>query len=147
MRRVYFSDRKKECSSFFILDPCVRQFTILITRMVITVCGRIVLYMCLFGWYPCILTANVNTNSICNGGSTYQREGMGLLDYQAMPSLRNVAHGGVLCTFSNRSTSDRGKWCGRSGKAVLTVYHVQNHTLLGQSPAAIQAGRRVRSAL
>ncbi len=31
-----------------------------------------------------------------------QREIMGLLDYRAMPSLRNVVHDGVLCTFSNR---------------------------------------------
>ncbi len=29
-----------------------------------------------------------------------QREGMGLLEYQAMPSLRDVAHDGVLCTFT-----------------------------------------------
>jgi hypothetical protein len=28
-------------------------------------------------------------------------EGKGLLEYQAMPSLRDVAHDGVLCTFSN----------------------------------------------
>jgi hypothetical protein len=28
-----------------------------------------------------------------------QKEGMGLLEYQAMPSLRDAAHGGVLCTF------------------------------------------------
>ncbi len=33
-----------------------------------------------------------------------QREGMGLLEYQAMPSLRVVTHDGVMCTFSNRST-------------------------------------------
>ncbi len=28
--------------------------------------------------------------------------------YQSMPSLRDVAHGGVLCTFRNRSSPDRG---------------------------------------
>ncbi len=28
-----------------------------------------------------------------------QRDGMGLLEYQAMFSLRDVAHGGVLCTL------------------------------------------------
>jgi hypothetical protein len=37
-----------------------------------------------------------------------QREGLGLLKYQAMPSLRDLAHDGVLCTFSNRSAPDRG---------------------------------------
>ncbi len=33
-----------------------------------------------------------------------KREGMGLLKYQALPSLRDVrvAHDGVLCTFSPR---------------------------------------------
>ncbi len=29
-----------------------------------------------------------------------QREGMGLLEFQAMPSLRDVAHDGWLCTFT-----------------------------------------------
>jgi hypothetical protein len=43
-----------------------------------------------------------------------QREGMGLLEYQAMPSLRDIAHDGVLCTFTNRSAPDRDKWCGPS---------------------------------
>ncbi len=27
---------------------------------------------------------------------------MGLLEYQAMPSLPNLVHDGILCTFSNR---------------------------------------------
>jgi hypothetical protein len=48
-----------------------------------------------------------------------QREGMGPLEYQAMPSFRVVAHDGVLCTFSNRSPPDQGKWCGPSGQAAL----------------------------
>jgi hypothetical protein len=38
-----------------------------------------------------------------------QREGMGLLEYQDMPSVRDVAHDGVLYTFSDRSALDRGK--------------------------------------
>jgi hypothetical protein len=33
--------------------------------------------------------------------SHVKRVGMGLLEYKAMPSLRDVAHDGVLCTFSN----------------------------------------------
>ncbi len=41
-----------------------------------------------------------------------QREGMGLLEYWAMPSFHDVAHDGVLCTISNRSAPDRVKWCG-----------------------------------
>ncbi len=39
--------------------------------------------------------------NICN-----QRESMSVLEFQAMPSLRDVAHDGVLCTFSNISTPD-----------------------------------------
>ncbi len=37
---------------------------------------------------------------------------MDLLEYQAMPSLRDIAHDSVLCTFNNRSALDRDKWCG-----------------------------------
>ncbi len=40
--------------------------------------------------------------------STNQREGMGPLEYQTMAALRDVAHDGVLCTFSNRSSPGRG---------------------------------------
>ncbi len=55
---------------------------------------------------------------------SHQREGMGLLEYQAMPSLRDAAHDGVLCTFSNKSAPDRDKWFGPSGQAAWTVHHV-----------------------
>jgi hypothetical protein len=64
-----------------------------------------------------------------------------------MPSLPDVAHEGVLCTFSNISAPDQGKWWGQSGQAAWTAHHVQNHTLLGHSPLANQAGRRVGPAL
>ncbi len=77
----------------------------------------------------------------------YQKEGMSLLEYQALPSLRDVAHDGVLCTFRNRSAPGRGKWCSPSGSAAWTVHHVQNQTLLGHSHPASQAGRRVGPAL
>jgi hypothetical protein len=72
-----------------------------------------------------------------------------LLEFQAMPSLRDVTHDGVLCTFGNRSAprDDRVKWCGPSGQVAWTVHHVKNHTLLGHSPPASQAGRRVGPAL
>jgi hypothetical protein len=72
---------------------------------------------------------------------------MGLLEYQAMFSLRDVAHGGVLCTLSGRSALDRSKWCSPSGQAEWAVNHVQNHTLLGHFPPASQVGRRVGPAL
>jgi hypothetical protein len=72
---------------------------------------------------------------------------MGLLEYQAIPSLRDLAHDGVLCTFSKRSAPDQGKWCGPPGQAACTVHHVQNHTLLGHPHPASQAGRRVGPAL
>jgi hypothetical protein len=73
-----------------------------------------------------------------------QKESMGLLEYQAMPSLCDVAHDVVLCTFSKHIPApDRGKWCGPSGQVAWTVHYVQNHTLLGHSPSACQAGCRV----
>ncbi len=46
------------------------------------------------------------------------RGSMGLLEYKAMPSLRDVAHDGVLC---NISAPDRCKWCGPSGQAAWTI--------------------------
>jgi hypothetical protein len=70
---------------------------------------------------------------------------MGQLEHQAMPSLRDVAHDGVLCTVV--IDHPQSKWCGLSGKAAWTVHHVQNHTLLTHSPPASQAGRRVGPAL
>jgi hypothetical protein len=72
-----------------------------------------------------------------------------LLEYEAMPSLSDVAHDGVLCTVHLviDQPPDRGKWCGPSGQVAWTVHHVKNHTLLGHSPPASQAGRRVGPAL
>ncbi len=45
------------------------------------------------------------------GRGVLHREGTGLLEYEAMPSLCDVACDGVLCTFCNRSASDWYKWC------------------------------------
>jgi hypothetical protein len=41
-----------------------------------------------------------------------------LLEYQDMPSLRDVAHDGVLCTFSNRAApgSDGASGVVRQGR-------------------------------
>jgi hypothetical protein len=70
---------------------------------------------------------------------------MGLLEYQAMPSLRGVAHDGALCTISNRAAPDWGKWCGPSGQVVWTVHHVQNQpcwvTLLQPARRAAMLGQ------
>jgi hypothetical protein len=41
---------------------------------------------------------------------------MDLLEYKAMPSLRDVDHDGVLCTFSNRSAPNLGKLNGPLGE-------------------------------
>jgi hypothetical protein len=49
----------------------------------------------------------------------YQRKGMGLLAYQIMPSLCDIADDGVLCTISTRSAPDRDKWCGPSRQAAI----------------------------
>ncbi len=78
--------------------------------------------------------------------SVHQRESMGLLDYQAMPSLRDVPHVGVLCTFNNRSAPYRGKWCGPYKAGGMDIEQ-SNHTLLGHFPPACRAGRRVGPAL
>jgi hypothetical protein len=40
----------------------------------------------------------------------------GLLEYQAMPFLDYVAHGGVLCTFINRSAPGRVSGVVRQGR-------------------------------
>jgi hypothetical protein len=72
---------------------------------------------------------------------TNQREGMGPLEYQAMPSLRVVAHEGVLYTFSNRSPPDRGKWCGPSRHAAWTIHGTYKITpLLGHLSSSQPGG-------
>jgi hypothetical protein len=80
---------------------------------------------------------------------SHPEHGMGLLDYQAMPSLRYVAHDGWLCTFTS---SQLGSFCqdNRYGteKAGGTARPSRKKPLLpGHSPLASQAGRRVGSAL
>jgi hypothetical protein len=78
--------------------------------------------------------------------SCHQREGIALLEYQDMPSLRDLAHDGVLCTSSNRSALNRGMWCGQSWQAVWTAYYVQSYTPAG-SLFSSQAGCRDGPAL
>jgi hypothetical protein len=53
-----------------------------------------------------------------------------------MPSLPDVAHDGVFCTFIHLVIDQ--PQTGASG----LVRHGQNHSQLGHSPPAIQAGRR-----
>jgi hypothetical protein len=73
---------------------------------------------------------------------------MGLLEYQAMRSLRDTAHDGVLCTFSNRSALDLSKWFGPSGQAawLFIMYKITPCWVTLLQPAS-QAGRRDRPAL
>jgi hypothetical protein len=60
---------------------------------------------------------------------------MGLIEYQAMPSLRDVAHDGWLCTFTMEIPSARN-WAApiratgtvRKRQVVRPVHHAQNHT-------------------
>ncbi len=60
-------------------------------------------------------------------GSADQGEGMGVLEYPATPSFRDVTHGGVLCTFSNGISP-------RPGQVMQSVRAgVQNHAMLGHS--------------
>ncbi len=56
--------------------------------------------------------------------------GVNYIEYRAMPSLRDVSHDCVLCTFSIRSDPDRGKWCGSTGQAAWTCpSHKKSHPL------------------
>jgi hypothetical protein len=50
-----------------------------------------------------------------------------------MPSLRDVAHDGVLCTFCFRFAPDRGQvvW---SVRGDVMDHQVQNHNLVHHSP-------------
>ena len=65
----------------------------------------------------CVMKGGGGVGDVCLCGRAYtvrflhsvsldqihnQREGMGLPEYQAMPLLRDLAHDGALCTFSNR---------------------------------------------
>jgi hypothetical protein len=83
-----------------------------------------------------------------------QREGMDLLVYQAMPSLRDVAYDGWLCTFtikqqleipSARSWTAPVRGTGTVRKtekagSKARPSHIKSH-LPGHSPPASQAGR------
>jgi hypothetical protein len=71
---------------------------------------------------------------------------MGLPEYQAMP-LRDLAHDGVLCTFSNRSAPNRVKLRGLSGQATRTVLTDKITPCRDHSRPGGQAGRRVGPAL
>ncbi len=42
--------------------------------------------------------------------------------FLSLGSLCTVAHDGVLCTFSNRSATDRAMWCGRLLGSVTSLY-------------------------
>jgi hypothetical protein len=60
-----------------------------------------------------------------------------------MPSLCDVAHYGVLCTFSNRQPQTGASGVVRQGKLPRPYITYTNHTLLGHSSPACQAGGRV----
>jgi hypothetical protein len=64
---------------------------------------------------------------------------MGLVEYQSIASLRDVAHDGRLCTFTTQqeleipssgsgATPVRATGTVRKRQAVRLVHHVQNHT-------------------
>ncbi len=81
-----------------------------------------------------------------------QGEGMGLLEYQAIPSLRDVAHDGWLCTFTKyqqlkNQLGSPSYWCvtekaGGTARPTRTQSHLPGHF-----PPASQPGRRVGPAL
>ncbi len=90
------------------------------------------------------------------GACCSQREGMSLLEYQSMPSLRDVAHGEWLFVYiyytaagnfisSQLGSSYEGKRYSTE-KAGDTPLWTKSQ-LRGHSPQASQAGRRVGPAL
>jgi hypothetical protein len=86
-----------------------------------------------------------------------QREG-GLLEYQAMPSLLDVAHDGLFCTFTisqQLSNPSARSWAApvratgtvRKRQAIQPRPSRTKSHLPGHSPPASQAGRCVGLAL
>ncbi len=91
-------------------------------------------------------------------GGRDQREGLGLIEYQAMPSLRDVAHDGWLCTFIilqiswkfrqlPAGSSCQGKWYITEKTGSMACPSHTKSNLPGHSSPASQAGRRVGPAL
>jgi hypothetical protein len=74
---------------------------------------------------------------------------MGLLEYQAMSSLRDVAHDGVLCTFNKRSAPDLSRMVSlvRAGDMDRPSRIKSHPAVPGHSPPASQADHRVGPAL
>jgi hypothetical protein len=71
---------------------------------------------------------------------------MGLLEYQAMSSLRDVAHDGALCTFNKRSAPDLSRMVSLPLRAggMDRPSRIKSHPAVpGHSPPAGQADRRV----
>ncbi len=56
-------------------------------------CGEVVIVVSI---YACLVAIQLYPLYYCHS----QREGMGLLEYQTMPSLREIAHNGWLCIFT-----------------------------------------------
>jgi hypothetical protein len=93
------------------------------------------------------------------GGGTEgknQREGMGLLEYQTMPSLHDEAHDGFCVhllynrswKFHQLAAPVRATGTVRKRQAVRPFHHIQSHTCrVTLLHAACQAGRRVGPAL
>jgi hypothetical protein len=47
----------------------------------------------------CVYLPAFAAATVEGGERQHQRQDMGLVEYQAIPSLRDVAHDGVLCTL------------------------------------------------
>jgi hypothetical protein len=64
--------------------------------------------------------------------SINQKEGIGLVEYQAMPSLRDVAHDGWLCAFiisaHSLTAPDRATGTVQKRQGIWPIYQIQNHT-------------------
>ena len=55
---------------------------------------------------------------------TDQREGMGLLEYQAMPSLRDIAHDGVFVSIQQKVIPRQVVWSGQARHGQSITYKI-----------------------
>jgi hypothetical protein len=78
------------------------------------------------------------------GWTQAERRHQSTIEYQVIPSWRDVTQDSVLCAFSKRSALDQGKWCGPPGKAAWTVHHVQNLRQLTMRAAVLGQPSRIR---
>ena len=153
-KRKSLGSADNKCAPFFRLDWAGRPRLLPMREQLIGGKGGSVELFC-----PHVGDPPVHIIWTKEGGS--QRGGMGILEYQAMPSLRDVAHDGWLCAFTiqcNRSwkfhqrqldSSCKGNLCctEKAGGTTRPSRRKSHLPGAGRLPLASKAGRRVGPAL